>query len=256
MGILAVDIGNTNIVLGVFDGDRLIKHWRLSSRRRATVDEYGIILLDLFRVAGFDMDDIGGAAVCCVVPSLEHVFKDTLRDYAGVKPLVVGPGIKTGIPILTDNPREVGADRIVNAVAAFDRVKRAVIVVDFGTAVTFDYVTPDGEYAGGVIAPGISISTDALFERAAKLPRVEISRPMAVIGKSTRESMRAGIYYGSVSMVDGIVDRIKKEAGTDPAVIATGGMAPLIATDCRAIDDVDEFLTLKGLKTIYGVNNR
>lgn len=255
MNFLAIDIGNTNIVVGIFSGGALKTHWRIATRKRSTADEYGIVLKDLFRVAGLDEGEISGAAMSCVVPSLEGVLKLALTSYFGITPVVVGPGTKTGMPIRTENPREVGADRIVNAVGAFDMYRGAVIVVDFGTAVTFDYISAEGAYSGGAIAPGISISTDALFQRAAKLPRVDISRPASVVGRSTLESLKAGIFYGSVSMVDGIVERMRKEVGTKPKVVATGGMATLIADECKTIDYVDEFLTLKGLKLIYEVNS-
>ncbi len=264
MSLICVDIGNSNIVIGIFEGAELKTHWRLATRKRSTADEYVIILKELIRNDPAPCGPFDGAIISCVVPSLEHVFKNSLKSAFGLKPVVVGPGARTGMPILTDNPREVGADRIVNAVAAFERLGGPVIVVDFGTAVTFDYVTEKGEYAGGAIAPGVSISTDALFTSAAKLPRVGISRPRAIVGKSTAESLKAGIFYGTVSMVDGIVERMKQETKTDsktgaktgPKVVATGGMAGLIAPECRSIDEVDEFLTLKGLRVVYEINNK
>ena len=199
MSIICVDIGNSNIVIGVFDGRELKTHWRLATRKRSTADEYVIILKQLIRSESEPCGSFDGASISCVVPSLEYVFKEAVKSAFGLRPLVVGPGARTGMSILTDNPREVGADRIVNSVAAFEIFGGPVIVVDFGTAVTFDYVTERGEYAGGAIAPGVSISIDALFTSAAKLPRVGISRPRAVVGKSTVESLKAGIFYGTLS---------------------------------------------------------
>jgi type III pantothenate kinase len=253
--VLAVDIGNSNIVLGLFHGQRLVRDWRISTRRDGTRDEYSSLMRAMLSAAP-DSIDPDGSVVSCVVPELNDVFSDALCDLFGSAPLMVGPGTKTGVKILTDNPREVGADRIVNALAAYDRFKGAAIIVDFGTAVTIDYVTPAGEYAGGAIAPGITISTEALFKKAAKLPRVSIARPASIIGKNTADAMRAGIYYGFAGLVDGVVERMAREAGTNPKVIATGGISALIAPGCRTIDETDEFLTLKGLRLIYEANRR
>jgi len=253
--LLTVDIGNTNIVIGVFRGRELITHWRVMTVKERTHDEYGMILLNLFSNAAISGDEFTGAVVACVVPSLKDTLTRAISEYAGIDPvIVVGPGIKTGMPILTDNPREVGADRIVNAVGAYSKHRRELIVVDFGTAITFDYVTAKGEYAGGVIAPGVSISSDALFERTASLPRVEFSRPATVVGKNTIESIRSGLFYGFVGLVDGIVERIKKERACRPLVIATGGYASRIIDETKTIDELDEFLVLKGLQRIYEVN--
>ncbi len=255
MMLLTVDIGNTNIVVGLFKGDELVRHWRLSTVKKRTADEYGIILSGLITgSAPGDLDKIKGSVISCVVPSLTETFVETLSSCVGGKPLVVGPGIKTGMPILTDDPREVGADRIVNAVAAYSQYKSSCIVVDFGTAVTFDYVTEKGEYAGGAIAPGIAVASEALFQKAARLPKVEIGKPRHVVGKNTEESLKSGIFYGFVGLVDGIVERIKQESGSKPRVVATGGFAPLFVKESRTITDMDEFLILKGLKIIYEEN--
>jgi type III pantothenate kinase len=255
--LLTVDIGNTNIVMGLFKGEELVRHWRMSSLRDRTSDEYGVLLGGLLSEAGPAAGvDVTGAIISCVVPSLRGTFVETLRRYAGSDPLVVGPGIKTGMPILTDDPREVGADRIVNAVAAYSICRSAVIVVDFGTAITFDYVTDKGEYGGGAIAPGIRVASEALFQNAAQLSRVEISKPGHVIGKNTQDSLRAGIFYGFVGLIDGTVERMKEESGTDARVFATGGLAPFIAKETRTVTDVDEFLILKGLRIIYEENRQ
>ena len=254
--LLTVDIGNTNTVIGIFKGERLWQHWRIGTVRERTSDEYGVVLSELFRGGNVDVSSLRGAIISCVVPSLNETFVEALSKYAGIRPLVVGPGIKTGISVLTDDPREVGADRVVNAVAAYNLYSGASIVVDFGTAVTFDFITSKGEYLGGAIAPGISISIDALFERAARLPRVEIVRPRRIIGRNTVESIQSGLFHGFASMVEGIVERMKKESPEPLKVIATGGMAHLFKDEITSIDVFDEFLTLKGLRIIYEVNRR
>ncbi len=252
--LLVIDIGNTNIVFGVHDDTKLINHWRLSTALQNTVDEYAILIDSMLAFEKIRLSDIDSVIISCVVPPLLIPFEIFCRKYMGIKPLVVEPGIKTGMPILYENPQEVGADRIVNAVAGYEKHKKALIIVDFGTATTFDYITPKGEYVGGAIAPGIMISLEALFERASKLPRVELIRPKNIIGKNTVHAMQAGITYGYVSLVDGIVRKIREEVKTDPYVIATGGLGGLIYKNSETINEVDEFLTLRGLKLLYDKN--
>lgn len=248
--LLALDIGNTNIVAGVFEGEGLKAHWRLSSDAGRTSDEYGLALLGLLVAAGIEKKDIHGAIIASVVPSLTGALTGAVFDYLGCTARVVTHQ-NCLIPVLTDDPAEVGADRLVNAVAAYSVHRRSLIVVDFGTAVTFDFVTGKGEYAGGIIAPGIGISSEALFSRTAKLPLVSPGRPEALIGKNTVDSMRSGLFYGFVGLVDGIIERMTREAGGSPAIVATGGLAPLILGESKYITGSDEFLTLKGLKIIY-----
>ncbi len=252
--LLVIDIGNTNIVFGVYRDGTLLNHWRLSTVLNKTPDEYAILVNSLIYFEKLKLVDIRNAIISCVVPPLLFPFEKVCRKYIGVEPIVVEPGIKTGMPILYENPQEVGADRIVNAVAGYEKHKRALIIVDFGTATTFDYVTPRGEYVGGAIAPGVMISLEALFERASKLPRVELARPKEIIGKNTVNAMQSGILYGYVSLVDGIVTRMKESVRTTPYVIATGGLANLIFQESHSIDEVDELLTLKGLKILFEKN--
>lgn len=255
--LLAVDIGNTNVVLGVFIKDKLINHFRISTDREKTEDEYGILVLSLLREFGIEEKDFDGAVISSVVPPLTPVFEKMCEKYLNVAPLIIGPGVKTGINIKYENPREVGADRIVNAVAAYYKYKGPLIVVDFGTATTFDAVSENFDYLGGAIAPGIGISAEALFQRAAKLHRIEIAKPDRVIGKNTTTSMQAGIFYGYAGLVDHIVERMKDEMG-EPGikVIATGGLASLIASETKTIDLVDGMLTLEGLRIIYEKNRQ
>lgn len=253
--ILAIDVGNTNIVLGVFKGRQLLTHWRLSSSKDNSEDEYGIMLLNLFKHAKLDYRDITGIIISSVVPNKMYSLELMCRKYFGIKPLVVGPGIKTGINIRYDNPKEVGADRIVNAVAGYEIYGGPLIIIDFGTATTYCVISDKGEYLGGCIAPGIRISTDALFEHAAKLPRVELVKPPQVICKNTVSSMQAGIIYGYVGQVDYIVRKIKQELGAPHAkVIATGGLAKMIAEESELVDETNELLTLEGLRIIYERN--
>lgn len=249
--LLAVDVGNTNTVLGLWKGLELSRHWRLTTRRDATADEIVLSIRGLF-AAGPSLDSLGPmrVIVASVVPSLRFPMRQAFRQVVDREPLFVEPGVKTGMPILYEVPQEVGADRIVNAVAAHDRVGGACIVVDFGTATTFDVVTAKGEYAGGVIVPGISISAEALFEKAARLWRVEIRRPERVVGKTTAGSIQSGLYFGYLSLVDGMIDRIVAETGGKPRVLATGGLAELFGGGSQRIDEIDPLLTLKGLRLI------
>lgn len=249
--LLAIDIGNTSIAVGIFQGKRLIRHWKIKTEREKTCDEYGITLLNLFSFAGPEKTKVKSAILSSVVPPLTPVFQELCQSLFRIKPLVVGPGLKTGMAILYENPLEVGADRVVAAVAAFERHGGPCIVVDFGTATTFDAVSSKGEYLGGAIAPGIQISAEALYLKTAKLPRIEIKKPKRAVGRTTVSSMQSGLYFGYIGLVSNIIEEIKRELGKQAHVISTGGFAAQISHEIESIDFHEPALTLEGLRILH-----
>lgn len=252
--LLVIDVGNTNMVLGVYKDTELLDHWRISTDRQRTTDEYGVLIRELFYLNDLRADDINAIIISSVVPPVVPTLERMCQRYFGLSPLLIGPGVKTGVDIRYDNPREVGADRIVNAVAAYEKYGGPVIIVDFGTATTFCAVDAKGVYLGGSICPGIGISTEALVQRTAKLPRIELKRTDSVICRNTIESMQAGVFYGFVGQVEGIVSRMRRELDMSARVVATGGLAVVIAPATKTIDVVEPMLTLEGLRIIYERN--
>jgi type III pantothenate kinase len=258
--LLTLDVGNSNTVLGLYrlNSDELVTSWRISTLRAQTIDEYGVLLLNLFSMRKIEATEVSSIIISSVVPPLDSTLRQVCERYFNIKAMFVEPGIKTGMPILVDNPAELGADRLVNGVAAFARYGGPCIVVDFGTATTFDVISAKGEYIGGVIAPGLAISAEALFSRAAKLSRVDVKKPAKVVGTNTVAHIQSGLYYGYIGLVDGILERILNETrhpdSPAPKIVATGGLARLIVDDSRFIDTIDDMLTLDGLRLIYERN--
>lgn len=253
--LLVFDVGNTNMVLGIYENDELLRYWRINTDKEKTSDEYGMLINNLFQYENLELKDIDDVIISSVVPNVMHSLENFCIKYCNKQPIVVGPGIKTGLNIKYDNPKQVGADRIVNAVAGIEKYGYPLIIVDFGTATTFCAISDKGEYLGGTIAPGIKISSEALFQRASKLPRVELVKPGSTICKTTVEAMQSGVIYGYVGLVDKIIEMMKKELNNDDVkVIATGGLSTLIASETNSIDNVDKFLTLEGLKLIHAKN--
>jgi len=252
MSLLAIDVGNTNTVFGIYADGRLQQHWRVETNSLRTVDEHAVLLRGLLGAPA--LAALRGAAMSCVVPALSETMRTLCRQHLGFELLVIEPGVRTGMPILYETPSTLGSDRLVNAVAAFERTRGATIVVDFGTATKIEYVTPAGEYAGGVICPGIRIAGEALFAGAARLAAVALQRPPQVVGRTTEQALQSGLLFGHVATVDGLVRRIQRENGVDAHVIATGGLSGVLAGESETIREVDEFLTLDGLRVIYGRN--
>lgn len=252
--LLAIDIGNTNVTLGVYEGERLAAHWRVATVHERMPDEYGLILLGLFEHSGLHISQIAGVAIASVVPAVTSTFRELCRDYLEHDPLVIDAGVKTGVRVRVDNPREVGADRVVNCAAVHHKYGGPACVVDFGTATTFDAVSQEGDYLGGAIAPGIGIAAEALFARGSRLYRVDIVAPPRVIGTSTMTALQSGIFFGYVGLVEGLVSRFRRELGDDMRVIATGGLAEAVARETQVVQHIDPWLTLDGLRVIWGMN--
>lgn len=256
--LLTLDVGNTNTVLGLYQLEatpaKLVAHWRVTTHKTQTADEYGVLFVNLFSMQQLSVDSVTHIIISSVVPPVETTLRRVCERYFNIKPLFVEPGIKTGMPIIVDNPAELGADRLVNGIAAYERFGGPCIVVDFGTATTFDVISAKGEYCGGVIAPGLGISADALFSRAARLARVDIKKPIKVIGTNTSAHLQSGLYYGYIGLVDGILERMIAELGTKPKIVGTGGLAKLVVGESKYISEMDDMLTLEGLRIVFERN--